>query len=152
MDYEEELEEQYSAINKYQTKMQMENNDYYEPKIKTIRNDENGITLKATMPLITKEEMTTIDNNLQDIVNEFIQKVVKDKDLALSQYIVKKQNAEKQQLIKFLEDKIKERMDTIKINKVEHIEEIDSALTRRLAELTAYQEVLNFVNKSDKDE
>ncbi len=58
----------------------------------------------------------------------------------------------KQQLISFLENKIKERMDTIKINKVEHIEEIDSALTRRLAELTAYQEVLNFVNKSDKDE
>ncbi len=48
-----------------------------------------------------------IDNNFQNIVNEIVQKEVKDTDLALSQYIIKKQNDEKQKLISWLEDKIK---------------------------------------------
>ena len=65
--------------------------------------------------------------------------------------VIKKQYEEKQQLISFLEEKIKERMDTIKVNQRDNIEEINNALTRRLAELNIYQEVLNFVNKGGKE-
>ena len=86
---------------------------YYEPKMKTSRNDDVQILNRCTFG------------------NE---------------------NKFKEELIAFLEDKIKERMDTIKINQRDNIEEIGSALTRRLAELNAFQEVLDFVNKGGKDE
>lgn len=58
----------------------------------------DGSKIKATMPLITNEELETIDNNLHDIVNEFIKKTVKDKDLLISQYIIKKLEEENKQL------------------------------------------------------
>ena len=67
--------------------------------------------MKTTIDNISYE---TIANNLQNIVNEIVQKQVKDTDLALSQYIIKKQNDEKLQLISFLEDKIKLCDDNIK--------------------------------------
>ena len=42
---------------------------------------------------------------------------------------------------------IKERMDTIRINERYNVEEIGNAITRRIAELNTYQEILDFVNK-----
>ena len=121
--------------------MEKENNDYYEPTIKTTRNDDNGITLKATMPLITKEEMITIDNNLQNIVNEYIQKIVKDKDLALSQYIVKKQNDEKQRLISFLKDLIEETECAYNYKENDY---------KNSGKWNLLNEILDFVNKGEK--
>ena len=57
----------------------------------------------------------------------------------------------KQQLVSFLEDKIKEKADTIKIDKRDTVEEIEKIISRQLGELNAYQEVLDFVNKGGKE-
>ena len=117
-----------------------------------IENNKNGeVTLKATKFLITDKDMDIIDNNLQDIVNEFIQKVVKDKDLTLSQYIIKKQNDEKQQLISFLKDKIElcnRDLKEFKKNASAYFNLISIAETIK----NTCQEVLDFVNKGGKDE
>ena len=131
---------------KGKNKMDKESNYYYESTIKTIRNDDNGIISKVTMPLITNEEMMAIDNNLQNIVDEFIKKIVKDKDLALSQYIIKKQNGEKQLLINYLKDEQLKNKDIIKMVIGDKDKEYYEG------KIDTYQEVLDFVNKGGKDE
>ena len=58
----------------------------------------------------------------------------------------------KQQLISFLEDNIRKRLDTIKFDKEQDtIEELENIISRQVAELNAYQEVLYFVNKGSKE-
>ena len=54
-------------------------------------NDET-VELSAKLSRISEEEIRAINNNLNDIVKEVIDKQIKDKDLALAQYIIKKQN------------------------------------------------------------
>ena len=49
---------------------------------------------KIKIPLITEEDIKSIDNNLNSIIEEFIELRIKDKDLALSQYIIQKQQKE----------------------------------------------------------
>lgn len=53
---------------------------------------------KITMPSITETELTKIDNNLHEIVNEFIKMAVKDKELLFSQHIIKRLEEENQRL------------------------------------------------------
>lgn len=48
-------------------------------------------TFKISMPLITDEDIRKIDNNFENIVKEFTKSYVKEKDLVLAQYIMKKQ-------------------------------------------------------------
>ena len=103
MNYEEELEEQYNAIKKYQEKARKEN--YYQV----------------------------------DYANE-----------------ITKLNLEKQQLISFLEDKIRETTPNIKANYYDekgfrYMQYVnDSNLIMTPAHIV-YQEVLDFINKGDID-
>ena len=75
---------------------------------------EKDNTFKISMPLITDEDIRKIDNNFENIVKEFTKSYVKEKDLVLAQYIMKKQQdkldqleSDKQKLIEKLEKKIR---------------------------------------------
>lgn len=46
---------------------------------------------KATVPLITEQELKIINNNFDNMINKFLNMIIKDKDLATAQYIIKKQ-------------------------------------------------------------
>lgn len=76
---------------------------------------EKDNTFKISMPLITDEDIRKIDNNFENIVKEFTKSYVKEKDLVLAQYIMKKQQdkldnleSDKQKLIEKLEEDISE--------------------------------------------
>ena len=62
---------------------------------------------------------------------------------------------EKQQLISFLEENIRNRLDTVEFYENQDIqgtkEELEKTVSRLLAELNIYQEVLDFVNKGGKE-
>lgn len=58
---------------------------------------EKDIKFTASIPMLTQEEINGIDLNMNEIINQFTKIVVKEKDLVIAQYIVKRQ-----------EDKIKE--------------------------------------------
>lgn len=66
-------------------------------------NEINTETIKATMPLITDDELNTIDNNLHSITDDFLKHMIRDKELYLAQYIMKKLGEENQDLKKQLE-------------------------------------------------
>ena len=79
---------------------------------------EKDNTFKISMPLITDEDIRKIDNNFENIVKDFTKSYVKEKDLVLVQYIMKKQQdkidqleSDKQKLIEKLEK------DTVNITK-----------------------------------
>ena len=81
---------------------------------------EKDNTFKISMPLITDEDIRKIDNNFENIVKEFTKSYVKEKDLVLAQYIMKKQQdkldqleSDKQKLI----EKLEEDKETL-INKI----------------------------------
>ena len=57
---------------------------------------ENG--LKATVPLITEEDIRFINNDFDGIVNRFSKMIIKEKDLAKAQYIIKKQQEQIEEL------------------------------------------------------
>ena len=57
---------------------------------------ENG--LKATVPLITEEDIRVINNDFDGIVNRFSKMIIKEKDLAKAQYIIKKQQEQIEEL------------------------------------------------------
>ena len=62
---------------------------------------------------------------------------------------------EKQQLISFLEENIRNRLETVEFYENQDIqstkEELEKTVSRLLAELNTYQEVLDFVNKGGKE-
>ena len=60
-----------------------------EEDIKIIRENDNAF--KISVPLITSEEMESINNNYHNLVEEFTKQVLHDKELAMAQYIIKKQ-------------------------------------------------------------
>ena len=56
---------------------------------------EEEIKLNAIeIPLITEAELRTINNNFESIIKQITETFVKDKDLAIAQYIIKKQQEE----------------------------------------------------------
>ncbi len=63
---------------------------------------------------------------------------------------------EKEQLISFLKENIRNRLETVKFYKNEDtqytMEELEKITSKQIAELNAYQEVLDFVNKGGKDD
>lgn len=83
--------------------------DYVHKDSKTI-NDET-VSYKITMPLINDEELQIIDNHYNELVDEFTQQFVKEKDMIIEQRIMmnlRKENEllleENQQLKKQLEN------------------------------------------------
>ena len=72
---------------------------------KDIENLEEGIRL--TIPLLTQEEINKIDININEITEQFTKMVIKDKDLAIAQYIMDKQQKMLEQK-QFILDKVTE--------------------------------------------
>lgn len=62
---------------------------------------EKDIKFTASIPMLTQEEINGIDINMNEIINQFTKMVVKEKDLVIAQYIIKKQ----EEKIKELEQK-----------------------------------------------
>lgn len=102
---------------------------------------EKDNTFKISMPLITDEDIRKIDNNFENIVKEFTKSYVKEKDLVLAQYIMKKQQdkldnleSDKQKLIeKLIELEHQEKIieyakEFIKENSEEFLCERDNGL------------------------
>ena len=52
------------------------------------------VKLSIKVPLITDEDLRIIDNNFDSIINRFLETVITNKDLAIAQYIIKKQQEE----------------------------------------------------------
>lgn len=55
---------------------------------------EEDNVFKISMPLISDLELNEIDNNMDTIINQFIKQLVKNKDLAIAQHIIQKQQEE----------------------------------------------------------
>ena len=66
------------------------------------------------MPLLTEEEMLKIDNNFNEIVDKIKNQFIAEKDLAIAQYIINKQQKELEQKESTLDkvtDKLKEDIE-----------------------------------------
>ena len=70
-------------------------------------NDEDN-AIKASIPLISEEELRIIDNNFDDIVNQFIKQFIKNKDIAIAQHIIQRQQAEIEKRNKIINNAITE--------------------------------------------
>ena len=87
---------------------------------------------KISVPLISDEEIRQIDNYFNDIVHQFTKQLVHDKDLAIAQHIIQKQQKEikklrnkNQDLLRKLRNRVKEVKNIvyIKLNLQHLIEE-----------------------------
>ena len=87
--------------------------DYVHKDSKTSTNE--TILNKITMPLIDTEELQRIDNNYNELVDEFIKQFVKDKDMIIARRIIMNLRKENEQL-HIESQKLKE-----KINKIQTI-------------------------------
>lgn len=63
---------------------------------KDIEKDEEGVRL--TIPLLTQEEINGININMNEIIEQFTKMLIKDKDLAIAQHIIKMQQEKKEKL------------------------------------------------------
>ena len=77
---------------------------------KELKEDDRAI--KISMPLLTEKEMLEIDNNFNEIVNKIKNQFIKEKDLAIAQYIINKQQKELQQKESIL-DKVTDSLDKL---------------------------------------
>lgn len=59
--------------------------------------EKDNRAIKISMPLLTEEEMLKIDNNFNEIVDKIKNQFIKEKDLAIAQYIINKQQKELEQ-------------------------------------------------------
>ncbi len=76
--------------------------------------EQNGESVYSVrIPILTDLEKQKIDNNLDDIAKEYTKALLKEKDMVVAQYIIKKQQekieqleAEKQEVINYLKEEI----------------------------------------------
>ena len=78
---------------------------------KELKEDDRAI--KISMPLLTEKEMLEIDNNFNEIVNEVSKHYIKEKDLAIAQYIIGKQQKELEQKESIL-DKVTDKLEEVR--------------------------------------
>ena len=69
--------------------------------------EKDNRAIKISMPLLTEEEILKIDNNFNEIVDKIKNQFIKEKDLAIAQYIINKQQKELEQKESIL-DKVTE--------------------------------------------
>ena len=75
--------------------------------------EEDNRAIKISMPLLTEEEMLKIDNNFNEIVDKIKNQFIKEKDLAIAQYIINKQQnklEQKESILDKVTDKLKENI------------------------------------------
>lgn len=110
-----------------------------------IEKTENG--LKVTVPLITDEDIKKINGDFDGIVHRFSKMIIHDKDLAIAQYIIKKQEEQINELKKGsiskkkIEDEIEElKQQILKYNEyrklgnetdIEFYENIGNEMTKK---------------------
>lgn len=90
---------------------------------KELKEDDRAI--KISIPLLTEKEMLEIDNNFKEIVNKIKNQYIKEKDLAIAQYIINKQQKEleqKESILNKVTDKLKEDISEAK-EKIKYWEE-----------------------------
>ena len=80
---------------------------------KDIEKLEEGVRL--TIPLLTKEEIDGIDININEITEQITKMAIKDKDLAIAQYIMDKQQKMLEQK-QFILDKVTKTLKRDKRN------------------------------------
>ena len=69
-----------------------------------------NIKLEISIPLLTQEEINRIDIYMDGIINKFTKMIVKEKNLAIAQYIIDKQQKEleqKESILNKVIDKLK---------------------------------------------
>ena len=66
--------------------------------IEEIKIDHTKDSFCVRIPLITEQELKIIDNNLNNVINEITKQVIKNKDLAIAQHIIQKQEEKIDQL------------------------------------------------------
>lgn len=75
-----------------------------------------NIKLGTSIPLLTQEEINGININMNEIINKFTKMVVKEKDLAIAQHIIQRQQEkieeleQKETILDKVTDKLKEDM------------------------------------------
>ena len=77
--------------------------------------EKDNRAIKISMPLLTEEEMLKIDNNFNEIVDKIKNQFIKEKDLAIAQYIINKQQKkleQKESILDKVTDKLKEDIKT----------------------------------------
>ena len=82
--------------------------DYVHKDSKT--STDETISYKITMPLIDTEELQRIDNNYNELVDEFIKQFVKEKDMIIAQRIMmnlRKENKQYDSLMQKVESQQK---------------------------------------------
>lgn len=94
--------------------------------------------LSVSIPLITDEETRQIDNNFDNVIEQFNKQIIHDKDLAMAQYIIQKQ----QDKIDQLESDKQKLIEKLVKDKIELTEELKYNITKREARMQ-----LNLVNK-----
>ena len=107
--------------------------------------EEDDRVIKISMPLLTKEEMTKIDNNFNEIVNEIKNQFIKEKDLAIAQYIIDKQQKELEQKETIL-DKVTDKLKEDANQKIPLAEDMDWVRCRK----EHAREILNIIEGEKK--
>lgn len=77
--------------------------------------EKDNRAIKISMPLLTEEEMLKIDNNFNEIVDKIKNQFIKEKDLAIAQYIINKQQKEleqKETILNKVTEECKKQMTT----------------------------------------
>lgn len=80
--------------------------------------EEDNRAIKISMPLLTEEEMLKIDNNFNEIVDKIKNQFIKEKDLAIAQYIINKQQnklEQKESILDKVTDKLKEKIEIVEM-------------------------------------
>lgn len=80
--------------------------------------------VRLTMPLLTQEEINGIYININEITEQFTKMAIKDKDLAIAQYIMDKQQKmleQKQFILDKVTDELKEDIEKAK-EQIKHYE------------------------------
>ena len=99
---------------------------------------------KATVPLLTEDEMKKINDDFDNMINKFLDMIIKDKDLATAQYIIKKQQEQINEL----------KRNSIPKKKIEHDLEVCQNVYKK--EMKPYQTEygldVTYLSKKEKQE
>ena len=104
---------------------------------------EKEIKFTASIPILTQEEINGIDMNMNEFINQFTKMIVKEKDLVIAQYIIKKQEDKIKELEQKSEtlDKVTDRLKEDKNKKIPLAEDMDWVICRK----QYAREILNII-------
>ena len=102
-------------------------------------------TFKASIPLITEEEKRTIDNNFESLIDMITKQIVHEKDLAISQYVIKKQQCEIEEL------KNEKAEVTISASAHNRIIELEKELSKEKDQKGYYQKAFDEVRQQKEE-